>query len=215
MLFHTNYFCLVPSNLRNILSSAGCTIVNSFFDANPELYPDDMLCKQHATEVLASLSFLYKDPKNGIGLFCSDLIILTLSSYYSQIFGAVDVCDVCHSRYYLWWGAHWSNCLITCGCKSRFCTYSHSLMSMMICRLNVVLHFGLMGTSPLMLSNPLNNQALGSSSSASRKIGHLVLINGAMVWMSMLYLSSKWSPGAALRCVTRPDRWQRISQRGL
>ena len=51
-------------------------------------------------EVLPSLSFLYKDPKNGIGLFHSDLIILTLSSYYSQIFGVVDVHDVCHSRYF-------------------------------------------------------------------------------------------------------------------
>ena len=50
--------------------------------------------------VLASLSFLYRDPKNGIGLFRSDLIILTLSSYYSQIFGAVDVRDVRHSRYF-------------------------------------------------------------------------------------------------------------------
>ena len=56
--------------------------------------------KQHATEVLASLSFLYRDLKNGIGLFCSDLIISTLSSYYSQIFGAVDVRDVHHSRYF-------------------------------------------------------------------------------------------------------------------
>ena len=54
--------------------------------------------KQHATEVLASLSFLYRDPKNGIGLFCSNLIISTLFSYYSQIFGAVDVRDVHHSR---------------------------------------------------------------------------------------------------------------------
>ena len=50
----------------------------------------------------------------------------------------------------------------------------------MICRLNTVLHFGLMGTSPLMLLNLLDDQALGSNSSASRKIGHLVLINGAM-----------------------------------
>ena len=56
--------------------------------------------KQHATEVLASLSFLYRDPKNGIGLFHSDLIISTLSSYYSQIFGVVDVHDVRHSRYF-------------------------------------------------------------------------------------------------------------------
>ena len=56
--------------------------------------------KQHTAEVLAPLSFFYRDTKNEIGLFRSDLIISTLSSYYSQIFGAVDVCDVRHSRYF-------------------------------------------------------------------------------------------------------------------
>ena len=50
--------------------------------------------------MLATLSFLFRNPKNGTGLFCSDLIILTLSSYYSQIHGAIDVHDVHHSRYY-------------------------------------------------------------------------------------------------------------------
>ena len=71
-----------------------------FFDANVELYPDDALCKEHTTEVLATLSFLCRDPKDGTGLFCLDLIISTLSSYCSQIHGAIDVCDVCHSMYY-------------------------------------------------------------------------------------------------------------------
>ena len=56
--------------------------------------------KQHATEVLALLSFPLRDLKNGMGLFCSELIILTLSSYYGQIHSVVDVCDVHHYRYY-------------------------------------------------------------------------------------------------------------------
>ena len=62
-----------------------------------------MLHKQHAMEVLASLSFFTGTQEWDRTLllrFCSDLIILTLSSYYSQIFGVVDVCDVCHSRYF-------------------------------------------------------------------------------------------------------------------
>ena len=139
-----------------------------------------MSCKQHATEVLASLSFLFKDPNNGIGLFCSDLIISTLSSYYSQIFGVVDVCDVHHSRYYCDEGPIGAIALSLAAVSHVF-AHIHLLMSMMICRLNVVLHFGLMETSPSMLLNPLNDQALGSSSSASRNIGHLVLINGAVV----------------------------------
>ena len=67
---------------------------------NLELYPDDISHKQHATEVLASLSFLFKDPENGTGLFCSDLVVSTLSSYYLQVHGAVDVCDVHHSLHY-------------------------------------------------------------------------------------------------------------------
>ena len=87
-------------NLHNILALVGCTIVNSFFDANIELYPDEASHKEHTTEVLATLSFLFRDPKNGTGLFHLDLIISTLSSYYGQIHGAIDVCDVHHSRYY-------------------------------------------------------------------------------------------------------------------
>ena len=67
---------------------------------NPELYPDDISRKQHATEVLASLSFLFKDPENGTGLFRSDLVVSTLSSYYSQVHGTVDVHDVRHSLHY-------------------------------------------------------------------------------------------------------------------
>ena len=59
-----------------------------------------MSCKQHATEVLASLSFLFRDLKNVMGLFHSELIVSTLSSYYCQTHGVVDVCDICHSRYY-------------------------------------------------------------------------------------------------------------------
>ena len=79
------------NNLRNILASAGCTIVNSFFDTNTALYPDTASCKTHAMKVLASLNFLFRDPKTGTGLFHSNLIITTLSSYYGQIQGAVDV----------------------------------------------------------------------------------------------------------------------------
>ena len=77
-------------NLCNILALAGCTIVNSF-NANIECYPDDVSRKEHTTEVLATLSFPFRDPKNGTGLFHSDLIILMLFSYYSQIHGAIDV----------------------------------------------------------------------------------------------------------------------------
>ena len=80
--------------------SAGCMIINSFSEANLGLYPDDISHKQHVIEVLASLSFLFEDPKNGTGLFCSDLIMSTLSSYYSQVHGAVDICDVHHSLHY-------------------------------------------------------------------------------------------------------------------
>ena len=58
------------------------------------------MCKQHTTDVLASLSFLFKDPENGTGLFHLDLVVSTLSSYYSQVHGAVDVCDVHHSLHY-------------------------------------------------------------------------------------------------------------------
>lgn len=75
-------------------------IVNTFFEANPELYPNNASRKQHATEILASLDFLYKDPKASVGLFRSDLIVSTLSSYYSQVQGALDVCDVRHAVYY-------------------------------------------------------------------------------------------------------------------
>ena len=88
------------SNLRNILASAGCTIVNSFFDTNMALYPDTASRKNHATEVLTSLNFLFRDPKTGTGLFHSDLIITTLSSYYGQIQGVVDVRDIHHSMYF-------------------------------------------------------------------------------------------------------------------
>ena len=80
--------------------SAGCAIVNSFFEVNLELYPDDISCKQHTTEVLASLSFLFKDPKNGTGLFHLDLVMSTLSSYYLQVHSTVDVHDVHHSLHY-------------------------------------------------------------------------------------------------------------------
>ena len=51
-------------------------------------------------EVLASLSFLFKDPENRTGLFHLDLIVLTLSSYYLQVHSAVDVHDVHHSLHY-------------------------------------------------------------------------------------------------------------------
>ena len=54
-------------------------IVNSFFDTNMALYPDTASHKNHATEVLASRDFLFRDPKTGTGLFCSDLIVTTLS----------------------------------------------------------------------------------------------------------------------------------------
>jgi hypothetical protein len=56
--------------------------------------------KNYATEVLASLDFLFRDPKAGTGLFRSDFIVTTLSSYYGQIQGAVDVRDVRHSAYF-------------------------------------------------------------------------------------------------------------------
>ena len=67
---------------------------------NIKLYPDDASRKQHATEVLASLSFLFKDPENRMGLFCSDLVVSTISSYYGQIHGATDIHDVCVSMYF-------------------------------------------------------------------------------------------------------------------
>ena len=102
-----------------------------------------------------------------------------VSSYYSQIFGAVDVCDVCHSRYYCDKGPI-GVIALSLATVSHVFAHIHLVTSMMICRLNVVLHFGLMGTSPSMLLNLLNDQALGLSSLASRKIGHLVLINGAV-----------------------------------
>ena len=88
------------SNLCNILASAGRNIINSFYEANIELYPDDTSCKQHVTEVLASLSFFFKDPKNRTGLFHSDLVVSTLSSYYSQIQGTADIHDVHLSMYF-------------------------------------------------------------------------------------------------------------------
>ena len=75
-------------------------IVNSFFDTNADLYPDTTSCKNHSTEVLTSFSFLFRDPKAGTGLFCSDFIMMTFSSYYGQIQGAVDVRDICHSMYF-------------------------------------------------------------------------------------------------------------------
>ena len=77
-----------------------CTVINSFFDINIKLYPDDASCKGHTTEVLATLSFLFRDPKYGTKFFWSDLITSTLSPCYSQIHSAIDVHDVCHSRYY-------------------------------------------------------------------------------------------------------------------
>ena len=83
-------------NLHNILASAGCTIVNSFFDTNTALYSD----KNHTMEVLTSLNFLFRDPKTGTGLFHSDVIVTTLSSYCGQIQGAVDVQDIHHSMYF-------------------------------------------------------------------------------------------------------------------
>ena len=64
------------------------------------LYPDTALHKNYAMEVLTSFNFLFRDPKTGTGLFCSDLIITTLSSYYSQIQGVVDVQDICHLMYF-------------------------------------------------------------------------------------------------------------------
>ena len=79
------------SNLCNLLALAGCTIVNSFFDTNMALYPDAASHKNHAMEVLTSLDFLFRDPKTGTGLFHSNLITTTLSSYCGQIQGAVDV----------------------------------------------------------------------------------------------------------------------------
>ena len=54
----------------------------------------------HAAEVLASLNFLFLDREAGTGLFHSELVITTLSSYYCQIQGAVDVLDICHSMSY-------------------------------------------------------------------------------------------------------------------
>ena len=75
-------------------------IVNSFFDTNADLYPDTTSCKNHTTEVCASLGFPFRDPKAGTGLFHSDFIMTTLSSYYGQIQGAVDVQDIHHSMYF-------------------------------------------------------------------------------------------------------------------
>ena len=71
-----------------------------FFDANTNLYLDTTACKTHAAEVLASLNFLFLDPEAGTGLFCSELVITTLSSYYCQIQGMVDVPDIRHSMSY-------------------------------------------------------------------------------------------------------------------
>ena len=67
---------------------------------NADLYPDTSSCKKQATDVIASLDFLYKDPKTGTGLFHSNLIITTISSSYGQIQGAVDIQDICHSMYF-------------------------------------------------------------------------------------------------------------------
>ena len=47
-----------------------------------------------------TLSFFFKDPKNGTSLFCSDLVMSTLSSFYCQIHGAVDVRDMRYSQSY-------------------------------------------------------------------------------------------------------------------
>ena len=49
------------------------------------------LNNKNTMEVLTSLNFLFRDPKTGTGLFCSDIIVTTLSSYYGQIQGVVDV----------------------------------------------------------------------------------------------------------------------------
>ena len=58
------------------------------------------LNNKNTMEVLASLNFLFRDPKTGTGLFCSDIIVTTLSSYYGQIQGVVDVWDINHSMYF-------------------------------------------------------------------------------------------------------------------
>ena len=50
--------------------------------------------------MLATLSFFFKDPKNGTGLFRSALVVSTLSSFYCQIHGALDVRDVRYSQSY-------------------------------------------------------------------------------------------------------------------
>ena len=77
-----------------------CSIVNTFFDTNMALYPDTASCKNHAMEVLTSLDFLFRDPRTGTGLFHSNLITTTLSSYYGQIQGVIDVWDIHHSMYF-------------------------------------------------------------------------------------------------------------------
>ena len=93
----SKYGKIVPK--KKIKQLIKCLIVGQVLLKYLQHYPDDMSHKHYAREVLASLNFLYKDLKNKIGLFHSDLMIPTLSSYYSQIFGAVDVHDVGNSRY--------------------------------------------------------------------------------------------------------------------
>ena len=100
------------------------------------------------------------------------------------------------------------DCIVTGHRKSWCCIYSHLLTSMMV-RLSAASPSGLIATSLLILSNWLNNLVQGSSLLASRRTGHLALINGGPGWMIMLYLSSKWNLGISSHCVMRPDRWQK------
>ena len=98
---------------------------------NPELYTDNISHKQHATEVLASLSFLFKDPKNGTGLFRSDLIVSTLFLLFTSPWCCW--CLWCASLPALLWpGTRWHNCIVACRSKSLFLLFLPLLMFVML-----------------------------------------------------------------------------------
>lgn len=88
------------ATFRNVIASAGLTIINSFFESDLKNFPDDAARAAWAAEQIQLLGFLYKVPGRRAGLMRSPFIIATIATYFIQIDGAVSVPELSKAPFY-------------------------------------------------------------------------------------------------------------------
>lgn len=82
------------------MSSAGTTIVNSYFEQNLVHYATDESRKIWAQNQLDTLSFLYKDPSRRAGVLRGPFVIGAIASYLVHIQGKMTIPTLVNTPYY-------------------------------------------------------------------------------------------------------------------